>query len=72
VEVVADEDVVGARPFDELTVCPLEVRSSFTLPETLLALSAGGHCVKNAVVAELDVEEEKGQVGPREVASGSS
>ena len=71
-EVVADKDVIGAQPADELAISPFEVRSPLAFPDALLALSARGHRVEDAVMAELDVNEEKGQVGPREVATGGS
>jgi len=63
VEVVADEDVVGAQPGDEVVVGAREARAAAALPKALLAVSAGGQGVEDAVVAELDVEEEEGQDG---------
>jgi len=63
VEVVADEDVVGAQPGDEVVVGPRDARAAAALPKALLAASACGQGVEGAVVAELDVEEEEGQDG---------
>jgi len=59
VEVVTHDDVVWTYPADELVVRLPEPHAPLAFPEALLALSAGGHRVERAVLAELDVEEEE-------------
>jgi hypothetical protein len=68
VEIVADEDVGRARPFDQLAVRTLEADSTLTLPDAFLALPASSQRVEGPVPAEFDVDEEIGQVGPRRFA----
>ncbi len=72
VEVVADEDVAGAQPGDEVSVCLLEGRAAIPLPEAFFSVSARGNGVEYAVASELDVEEEKRQKRPRELATSGS
>ena len=66
-EVVTYKDIVCVQPGDELAVCPFERRAPFAFPDAFFTVSAGGNRVEDAVVAELDVEEEEGQDGPREI-----
>jgi hypothetical protein len=51
VEVVAYEDVARTHPADKLAMCPFEPRATFAFPDAFLALSAGGHCMEDAVAA---------------------
>ena len=67
-KIVADEDIVGAPPVDELPVRLLKTGPILAFPDAFLAFSARGHCVEDTVSAKLDVDEEKGQIGPHEVA----
>jgi hypothetical protein len=46
----------------------LKIHPILAFPDAFLAFSARGHCVEDAVSAKLDVDEEKGQIGPHEVA----
>jgi len=66
VEVVANKDVVGATPVDEIAKSGCKVRSPLAFPDAFLVFPAGGHRVEDAVVAEFDIYIEKGQIDPRE------
>lgn len=71
-EVVTDEDVVGAQPGDDLAMSLFEGRAAVAFPEAFFAVSAGGQRMEGAVVAELDVEVEERQKKPRKMATSRS
>jgi len=72
VEIVAGEDVVGVEPGDELAMGKFDRRALLALPEAFFASAAGGQRVEGAVVAELDIDEKKGQNGPRVMTTTGS
>ena len=66
-KIVADQDIVRATLANKLPVRALKIHPILAFPDAFLAFSARGHCVEDAVSAKLDVDEEKGQIGPHKV-----